>query len=52
MIDIAAAGTVSAALRMCVTYIRHLDSLVLTGMGRLYDAHAAKVQMRLAPTKW
>ena len=48
----AAAGTVSAASRAGVAYIRNLDSLLFTIVGHLYDAHNRKVQMRLAPTKW
>jgi hypothetical protein len=49
---IAAAGTVSAASRAGIAYIRNLDSLLLTIAGRLYDAHNRRVLMRLAPTKW
>ena len=48
----AAAGTVRAASRAGVTYIRTVDALLLRIVERLYDAHTRKVQMRLAPTKW
>jgi hypothetical protein len=49
---VAAVGTVSAASRAGVAYVRNVDSLLFTVMGRLYDAHTKRVQMRLAPTKW
>jgi hypothetical protein len=49
---IAAAGTVSAASRAGIAYIRNLDSLLFTIAGRLYDAHNRRVLMRLAPTEW
>jgi hypothetical protein len=48
----AAAGTVRAASRAGVAYIRNADSLLFAVVGRLYDAHTRRVQMRLAPTKW
>jgi hypothetical protein len=48
----AAVGTVNAASRACVASIRNLDSLLLMGVRRLYDAHNRRVLMRLAPTKW
>ena len=46
----AAVGTVSAASRAGVAYIRNVDSLLFAIVGRLYDAHTRRVQMRLAPT--
>jgi hypothetical protein len=49
---VAAVGTVSAASRAGVAYVRNLDSLLYVVVGRLYDAHTRRVQMRLAPTKW
>jgi hypothetical protein len=49
---VAAAGTVSAASRAGVAYVRNVDSLLLRIVERLYDAHTRRVQMRLAPTKW
>jgi hypothetical protein len=49
---VAAAGTVSAASRVAVAYIRNVDSLLFTIVEGLYDAHTRRVQMRLAPTKW
>jgi len=49
---VAAAGTVSAASRAGVAYIRDFDSLLFGIVERLYDAHTRRVQMRLAPTKW
>jgi hypothetical protein len=49
---VAAVGTVSAASRACVAYIRSVDSLLFVIADRLYDAHARRVQMHLAPTKW
>jgi hypothetical protein len=49
---LAAGGTVSAASRAGVAYIRNLDSLLFMVVERLYDAHTRRVQMRLAPTKW
>jgi hypothetical protein len=48
----AAAGTVRAASRAGVGYIRNVDSLLFAVVERLYDAHTRRVQMRLAPTKW
>jgi hypothetical protein len=47
-----AVSTVSAASRACVASVRNFDSLLFTILGRLYDAHTRRVQMRLAPTKW
>jgi hypothetical protein len=49
---VAAVGTVSAASRAGVAYVRNVDSLLLRIVERLYDAHTRRVQMRLAPTKW
>lgn len=49
---VAAVGTVSAASRAGVAYFRGVDSPLFTVVGRLYDAHTRRVQMRLAPTKW
>jgi hypothetical protein len=49
---VAAAGTVSAASRAGVAYVRNVDSLFFRIVERLYDAHTRRVQMRLAPTKW
>jgi hypothetical protein len=49
---VAAVGTVSAASRAGVAYIRYVDSLLFAVVGHLYDAHTRRVQMRLAPTKW
>jgi hypothetical protein len=49
---VAAVGTVSAASRAGVASIRNLDSLLFTIVGRLYNAHTRRVEMRLAPTKW
>jgi hypothetical protein len=49
---VAAAGTVRAASRAAVAYIHNVDSLLFAVVGRLYDAHTRRVQMRLAPTKW
>ncbi len=49
---VAAAGTVSAASRAGVAYVRNVDSLLFMFVERLYDAHTRRVQMRLAPTKW
>ena len=49
---VAAVGTVSAASRACVAYVRNVDSLLFAIVERLYDAHTRRVQMRLAPTKW
>ena len=49
---VAAAGTMSAASRAGVAYIRNFDSLLFRFVERLYDAHTRRVQMRLAPTKW
>jgi hypothetical protein len=48
---VAAVGTVSAASRTFVAYVRNSDSLLFMIVGRLYDAHTRRVQMRLAPTK-
>jgi hypothetical protein len=48
---LALVGAVSAASRTGAAYIRDLYSLLFTIVERLYDAHARKVQMRLAPTK-
>jgi hypothetical protein len=48
----AAAGTVRAASRAFVAYVRNVDSLLFRIVERLYDAHTRRVQMRLAPTKW
>jgi hypothetical protein len=47
----AAVGTASAASRAGAAYIRNFDSLLVAIVERLYDAHARRVQMRLAPTK-
>jgi hypothetical protein len=49
---VAAVGTVSAASRASVAYLRNVDSLLFGIVERLYDAHTRRVQMRLAPTKW
>ena len=49
---VAAAGTMSAASRAGVAYIRNFNSLLFRIVERLYDAHTRRVQMRLAPTKW
>jgi hypothetical protein len=49
---VAAAGTVRAASRAGVACVRTVDSLLFAVVGRLYDAHTRRVQMRLAPTKW
>jgi hypothetical protein len=49
---VAAVGTVSAAARAGVVYIRNVDTLLFRIVERLYDAHTRRVQMRLAPTKW
>jgi hypothetical protein len=48
----AAVGTVSAASRAGVAYVRNLELLLFKVLGRLYDAHTRRVQMRLVPTKW
>jgi len=49
---VAAVGTVSAASRAFVAYVRNVESLLFMFVERLYDAHTRRVQMRLAPTKW
>ena len=49
---VAAVGAVSAAARAGIAYIRNVNSLLFMIVERLYDAHARRVQMRLAPTKW
>ena len=49
---VAAAGTVSAASRAFVGYVRNVEALLFLIVERLYDAHTRRVQMRLAPTKW
>ena len=48
----AAVGTVSAASRAFVAYVRNFESLLFLIVERLYDAHTRRVQMRLAPTRW
>jgi len=49
---VAAVGTVSAASRAGVAYVRNVDALLFVIAERLYDTHTRRVQMRLAPTKW
>jgi hypothetical protein len=49
---VAAVGTVRAAARAGVAYVRNFESLLFRIVERLYDAHTRRVQMRLAPTKW
>jgi hypothetical protein len=49
---VAAVGTVRAASRAFVGYVRNFEALLFLIVERLYDAHTRRVQMRLAPTKW
>ena len=49
---VAAVGTVSAASRAFIAYVRNVETLLFRIVERLYDAHTRRVQMRLAPTKW
>ena len=49
---VAAVGTVSAASRAGLAYVRKFESLLFMFVERLHDAHTRRVQMRLAPTKW
>jgi hypothetical protein len=49
---VATVGTVSAASRAFVAYVRNFESLPFLIVERMYDAHTRRVQMRLAPTKW